>query len=128
MAVFFIFQGSVGPKFGVSNQPRLWLDDQRGRVRVIDSGKPFRILGLDIDNGGEFRNETLVTYCVGHGIELTRSRPYRKNDQAWVEQKNGSVVRGLVGYRRLEGCAAAALLARLYTASRLFVNFFQPSF
>jgi|ERR1017187_3819471 hypothetical protein len=90
MAVFFIFQGSVGPKFGVSNQPRLWLDDQRGRVRVIDSGKPFRILGLDIDNGGEFRNETLVTYCVGHGIELTRSRPYRKNDQAWVEQKNGS--------------------------------------
>jgi hypothetical protein len=40
---------------------------------------PFRILGLDIDNGGEFRNETLVTYCVSHGIELTRSRPYRKN-------------------------------------------------
>src|SRR5712691_7904063 len=51
-----------------------------------------------------------------------------KNDQAWVEQKNGSVVRRLVGYRRLEGLAAAAALSRLYAASRLFVNFFQPSF
>jgi len=100
-------------------------------VETIDrlrGALPFRILGLDIDNGGEFLNETLVTYCVGHGIQLTRSRPYRKNDQAWVEQKNGSVVRRLVGYRRLEGSAAAALLARLYGASRLFVNFFQPSF
>ena len=89
---------------------------------------PFPIRSLDIDNGGEFLNETLVGYCVGQGIELTRSRPYHKNDQAWVEQKNGSVVRRLVGYRRLEGSAAAAILARLYAASRLFVNFFQPSF
>src|SRR5262249_16843685 len=56
------------------------------------------------------------------------SRSYRKNDQAWVEQKNGSVVRRLVEYRRLEGIAATEALARLYSASRLFVNFFQPSF
>ena len=100
-------------------------------VETIDqlrSALPFVLRGLDIDNGAEFLNETLVRYCVGHGIELTRSRPYRKNDQAWVEQKNGSVVRRLVGYRRLEGAAAAAILARLYTATRLFVNFFQPSF
>src|SRR5207302_2069456 len=51
-----------------------------------------------------------------------------KNDQAWVEQKNGSVVRRAVGYRRFEGLEAAAVLARLYGAMRLFVNFFQPSF
>ena len=89
---------------------------------------PFPVRGLDIDNGAKFLNETLVNYCVGQGIELTRSRPYRKNDQAWVEQKNGSVVRRFVRYRRLEGSAAAATLAQLYTASRLFVNFFQPSF
>jgi hypothetical protein len=89
---------------------------------------PFAVRGLDIDNGGEFLNEALVAYCKDRAIELTRSRPYRKNDQAWVEQKNGSVVRRLVGYRRLEGSAAAAILARLYAASRLFVNFFQPSF
>jgi len=100
-------------------------------VETIDrlrGSLPFPLRGLDIDNGSEFLNEALVRYCVGHGIELTRSRPYRKNDQAWVEQKNGSVVRRLVGYRRLEGAAAAAVLTRLYTASRLFVNFFQPSF
>src|ERR1700730_627740 len=89
---------------------------------------PFPLRGFDTDNGGEFMNETVAAYCGAHGIPCTRSRPYHKNDQAWVEQKNGSVVRRLVGYRRLEGLAAAAALSRLYAASRLFVNFFQPSF
>jgi len=89
---------------------------------------PFPLRGFDTDNGGEFLNDTVATYCRAHDIPCTRSRPYHKNDQAWVEQKNGSVVRRLVGYRRLEGLAAAAALARLYTAARLFVNFFQPSF
>ena len=65
--------------------------------------------------------------CVAN-MAFTRCRPYRKNDQAWVEQKNGSIVRRAVGYRRFEGLEAAALLARLYAALRLFVNFFQPSF
>lgn len=89
---------------------------------------PFRLLGLDTDNGSEFLNEIVIAYCREHAIEFTRSRPYRKNDQAWVEQKNGSVVRRLVGYRRLEGLAAVGVLVRLYEAARLFVNFFQPSF
>ena len=89
---------------------------------------PFPLRGFDTDNGGEFMNETVAAYCSEHGIPCTRSRPYHKNDQAWVEQKNGSVVRRLVGYRRLEGLAAAEALSRLYAASRLFVNFFQPSF
>ncbi len=89
---------------------------------------PFPLRGFDTDNGGEFMNETVAAYCHTHGIPCTRSRPYHKNDQAWVEQKNGAVVRRLVGYRRLEGLAAAAALSRLYAASRLFVNFFQPSF
>jgi hypothetical protein len=53
---------------------------------------------------------------------------YRKNDQAWIEQKNGAVVRRLTGYHRLVGVPATAALNRLYAASRLFVNFFQPSF
>jgi integrase-like protein len=89
---------------------------------------PFPLRGFDTDNGGEFMNETVAAYCLAQGIPCTRSRPYHKNDQAWVEQKNSSVVRRLVGYRRLEGLAAAAALTRLYAASRLFVNFFQPSF
>lgn len=94
----------------------------------VRTSMPFPLRGFDTDNGGEFMNETVAAYCRVHGIPCTRSRPYHKNDQAWVEQKNGSVVRRLVGYRRLEGLAAAEALSRLYAASRLFVNFFQPSF
>ena len=89
---------------------------------------PFPLRGVDTDNGSEFLNEVLIGFCKEHGIELTRSRPYRKNDQAWVEQKNGAVVRRLVGYGRLEGMPGAEALARLYSAARLFVNVFQPSF
>jgi len=89
---------------------------------------PFPLQALDIDNGSEFLNETLVSYCLNAGIELTRSRPYRKNDQAWIEQKNGAVVRRMIGYRRFEGIAAAQALATLYAVLRFFVNFFQPSF
>ncbi len=95
------------------------------RIRV---GLPFALRALDVDNGSEFVNETLINYCLSHGIELTRSRPYRKNDQAWIEQKNGAVVRKLLGYRRFQGIASAQAITRLYGASRLFVNFFQPSF
>src|SRR5947209_13481093 len=89
---------------------------------------PFPLLGLDTDNDSVFMNETVRDYCQQVGIEFTRCRPYRKNDQAWVQQKNGAVVRRTIGYRRFEGLEAAAALARLYAAMRLFVNFFQPSF
>jgi hypothetical protein len=95
------------------------------RLRIV---LPFPLRGIDVDNGGEFVNDALLTFCQQHGLEFTRSRPYHKNDQAWVEQKNGAVVRRLVGYGRLEGVVAAEALSRLYSASRLFVNFFQPSF
>ena len=73
-------------------------------------------------------NETVRAYCADAGVEFTRCRPYRKNDQAWVEQKNGSVVRRTVGYRRYEGLEAASVLARLYKSMRFYVNHFQPSF
>src|ERR1700712_1740626 len=89
---------------------------------------PFALVGFDTDNDSVFMNETVRDYCMEAGVEFTRSRPYRKNDQAWVEQKNGAVVRHAVGYRRYEGLEAAAALARLYAVLRLFVNFFQPSF
>jgi hypothetical protein len=95
------------------------------RIRI---GLPFALRALDVDNGTEFVNDKLIQYCLNRGIELTRSRPYRKNDQAWIEQKNGAVVRKLLGYRRFEGIAAAQAITRLYGASRLFVNFFQPPF
>lgn len=94
----------------------------------LQTAMPFPLRGFDTDNGSEFINEIVIAFCAKAHVDFTRSRPYRKNDQAWVEQKNGAVVRRLVGYRRLEGVAAAAALNRLYAASRLFVNFFQPSF
>src|SRR5450759_3940371 len=89
---------------------------------------PFALLGFDTDNDSVFMNETVRDYCLRENIELTRCRPYRKNDQAFVEQKNGAIVRKIVGYRRFEGLQATRELARLYASTRLFVNFFQPSF
>jgi hypothetical protein len=89
---------------------------------------PFPLRGVDFDNDGLFMNEPVVTWCRQKGLEVTRSRAYRKNDQAWVEQKNGAIVRRLVGYGRLEGLDSAQALARLYAGARLHTNLFQPSF
>jgi hypothetical protein len=89
---------------------------------------PFPLRGLDTDNDSAFMSDVLWDFCQKQGIVFTRSRAYRKNDQAWVEQKNGAIVRKLVGYGRLEGLSETAALRRLYEASRLYVNFFQPSF
>ena len=97
-------------------------------VSDIRTKLPFAVRGLDVDNDGAFINDTLVGYCRDNKIELTRCRAYKKNDQAWIEQKNGAVIRRMVGYGRLEGVQAAAVLNKLYTSARLFVNFFQPSF
>jgi hypothetical protein len=89
---------------------------------------PFAMLGVDSDNDSAFMNQSVFDYCKGHGLVQTRSRAYKKNDQAWVEQKNGSIVRRLVGYGRLSGLDARNALAQLYASSRLYINFFQPSF
>lgn len=97
-------------------------------VEVIGRQLPVPIRGIDSDNDSAFINETLITYCENLKIEFTRSRPYRKNDQAWIEQKNGSVIRRFVGYERYTGPVAGQALARLYASLRLYVNYFQPSF
>jgi hypothetical protein len=89
---------------------------------------PFPLQGVDFDNDGAFMNEPVVAWCRARGLDVTRSRAYRKNDQAHVEQKNGAIVRRLVGYGRFEGLAAGKALARLYAAARLHTNLFQPSF
>ncbi len=89
---------------------------------------PFPMAGIDTDNDSAFMNQTVFDYCQDHHLEQTRSRAYKKNDQAWVEQKNGSIVRRLVGYGRLSGMSATQALAQLYDSSRLYINYFQPSF
>lgn len=88
---------------------------------------PFPLLGLDTDNGSEFINHTILNWCKEARITFTRSREYKKNDQAYVEEKNGSIVRRLIGYDRFEGVESWRLLTRLYRVARLYINFFQPS-
>lgn len=106
----------------------------RSQALVIDGldkiaeDLPFPMLGVDSDNDSAFMTQDVFDYCKAHRLEQTRSRAYKKNDQAWVEQKNGAIVRRLVGYGRLSGTEATKTLAQLYASSRLYINFFQPSF
>ena len=95
-------------------------------VHRIRQRLPFPLLGLDSDNGSEFINHHLYSYCQREKITFTRSRAYKKNDSCHVEQKNWSVVRRLVGYDRYNSHAALEALNRVYDLTRLYVNFFQP--
>jgi len=89
---------------------------------------PFRLQGIDSDNGSEFINDHLYRYCQAQGIQFTRGRPYKKDDNAHIEQKNWTHVRKLVGYLRYDTPAAVAALNALYRHElRLFQNLFLPS-
>jgi len=87
---------------------------------------PIPLLGVDSDNDGAFINGCLLRYCQEKSITFTRSRPYQKNDQCHVEQKNWTVVRQTIGYQRYESPEALALLEAIYADLRLYINFFQP--
>jgi len=106
-----------------------------GGVHRVRQRLPRPLRGLDSDNGREFINKNLYDYCQQGGITFTRSRAWKKNDSAHVEQKNdsahveqknGAVVRQLIGYDRFASQAAYAQLRRVYRLARLHVNFFQP--
>jgi hypothetical protein len=99
----------------------------RQAVHHMKQRLPFLLLGIDSDNGGEFINQCLYRYCHDERITFTRSRSYKKNDSCHVEQKNGQVVRRLVGYDRYSTRAAFECLGRVYDLIRLYVNFFQPT-
>src|SRR5229473_3140519 len=105
----------------------------RGESAVVAALKrakpllPFPILGLDTDNGGEFINLELLAFCQQAQITFTRGRPRRSTDQCYVEQKNGQIVRQVVGYDRFTGELAYRQLTELYRALRVYVNCFQPS-
>jgi transposase InsO family protein len=107
----------------------IWdLHQQRvtGGIQALHQRLPFPLREWHSDNGSEFINACLFGWCQRHGIRFTRGRPYRKNDQAWVEQRNGLLVRRLVGYDRYSSRAAWAVLQRLYGLLRLQHNFFRP--
>jgi len=99
-------------------------------LQLIRRQLPFPLRGIDADNDPVFMNQLMEAWCdrPGQEIVLTRSRAYKSNDQAWVEQKNGMLVRRVVGYQRLVSLEAAQVLGELYGALRLFTNLFQPSF
>ena len=105
----------------------------RGEAAVVAALKraqhllPFPLLGIDTDNGGEFINMELLAFCEQEQLTFTRGRPRRSNDQCYVEQKNGQIVRQVVGYDRFGGLLAYRQLTELYRALRVYVNCFQPS-
>ncbi len=100
---------------------------QAGFARVI-ARLPFPIKHLHPDNGAEFFNDHLVRFfgTAITGLTLSRSRPYEKNDNHFVEQKNDTLVRAYLGHRRLDTAAQCAALDALYTAMGLYYNLFQP--
>lgn len=105
----------------------------KAQCRVFDAMKevrtrlPFPLLGVDSDNGSEFINHEMVRYCHQEELSFTRSRPGRKNDNCFVEQKNWSIVRRFCGYARFEGEEACRELNVLYEDLRLYINHFTPS-
>jgi hypothetical protein len=99
-------------------------------VEAISKAKrsiPFPMLGIDSDNGSEFINDHLRRYCQRNGLKFTRSRPYKKNDQCRIEQKNWDVVRKMVGYARYDNPQQLDLLEHIYGALAFYQNYFQPS-
>jgi len=95
-------------------------------IQAVRRQLPFPLLGIDCDSGAEFINHHLYAYCLQEQITFTRSRPFHKNDQAYVEQKNWTGVRRVVGYDRYESAQALAALRTVYADLRLWINFFQP--
>jgi len=99
----------------------------RQAVHHMRQRLPFRLLGIDSDNGSEFINQCFFNYCRDEKITFTRSRAYKKNDSCYVEQKNGNVVRRLIGHQRYTTKPALECLGRIYDIVRLYINFFQPT-
>jgi hypothetical protein len=99
-----------------------------GGIQLIRGRIPFVMLGIDSDNGSEFINHQLYNYCLNENIVFTRSRPYKKDDNAHIEQKNFTTVRQVLGYQRFDTEEIFDLMNELYRGPlRLYINFFQPS-
>jgi hypothetical protein len=108
----------------VRNKAQKWVFPA---LQALVEQLPFAVKGLNADNGGEFINHNLYSWCQLHNVAFTRSRAYRKNDNPYVEQKNNAVVRSAVGYLRYDTQEQLRLVNQLYAHVRLLVNFFYPS-
>jgi len=97
-------------------------------ISLIRTRLPFEVVAIDSDNGGEFINYHLHKYCKNENINFTRSRPYKKNDNAHIEQKNNSAIRKIVGYSRYDTKEQLTLMNKLYQGPlRLYLNYCQPT-
>ena len=99
----------------------------RDGLEQIRQRLPFRVREIHPDNDSGMINDLVYRYCVEKGIAMSRSRPYQKNDNAWVEQRNWSHVRKVVGYYRYDTTSELRLLNELYRDLSLYKNFFQPT-
>lgn len=108
----------------VPNKAQIWVF---GAISQARERLPFPLRGIDCDNGSEFINHELLRYCAAQHITFTRARPYRKNDNCYVEQKNYSIVRRTVGYQRFDTGQELLVLNQLYASLRLYTNFFLPT-
>lgn len=106
------------------NKARAWTERSLDDIRI---NFPVPIRGIDTDNGAEFINWHLKHWCESHNINFTRGRQYRKNDNAYVEQKNGDILRKTVGYARFQGDEALAALEAVYSILNPLYNFFYPN-
>lgn len=102
-------------------------DATRKSLEQIRGRLPFPLLCIDPDSGSEFINWNLKRWCDRHGVEMTRTRPYMKNDHARIEQKNYTNIRHIVGYSRFDSPACVTILNELYEALEDYINFFLPS-
>lgn len=107
----------------VRNKAQKWVFEA---LMDVFSRMPFTVSGIDSDNGSEFINCHLMRFCQENRITFTRSRPNKKNDSCFVEQKNWSVVRRTLGYGRFDSFGQLEMINRLYLVLRLFTNYFQP--
>jgi len=96
-------------------------------IEEARSSLPFPLMGIDSDNDAPFINNHLLRYCNRNGLSFTRGRPYKKNDQCRVEQKNWDIVRKMIGYGRFDTYKQLDLLKRIYALLTVYQNFFQPS-
>ena len=106
------------------NSAHRWVKEQ---IAHTCQTLPFPMLGIDSDNGGAFINHQLLDWCIQNNIKFTRGRPYHKNDNCFVEQKNGDVVRKTVGYARFEGQNALDALADVYLFLNPLLNYWYPT-
>ncbi len=130
--------GEFAHSFNLTDIPTTWTETyavlgkgEHGIVAGLEAMRqvlPFRLRGIDSDNGSEFLNHHLVRYCRAGQIQFTRGRPYQKDDNAHIEQKNWTQVRKVIGWDRYDSPAAVGLLNDLYRHElRLMMNLFPPS-